>query len=294
LQSGRGGRKDGLKMYRAANMDLRRNDTEVIRVLIAESDASTREGLIRAIQDGLDFEVVDTCDTGTQLLAAINEKAPDVLVIDVELAGTSDFKALELLDMDPPPKVIFVADSGQYALQAFDLGATDYLVRPVNEARFMVALDRVRSHIQLNVDTFPHAPIHVLKQTPEGDSQIDSDEAADRDSHYLRRIVVRTSDSIKLVDPADVYWIEACGDNLIIHTKNGKHTIRGTMKGMERKLDPENFVRIHRSAIINLKQLEQLQPYFHGEYVVVLCDGTQLRLSRGRKEPLERLLGQSL
>ncbi len=268
-----------------------RSQMEAIRSLIGEGDVATRNTLLQALEHEVDFEVIGACETAPQLIAAANETRPDLLLIDTMMAGTSGFSVLDAVVVTNPPNVIFVADSERYAARAFEVGALDYLVKPVGPPRLELAIDRARRHIS--------APDAVA--VSEGREELlppfagaDNSFAGGSNGRCLRWIVVRSVGKIRFVCSDEVDWIEARGDHLVIHTGNAAHTIRGTMKAMEQRLDPDKFLRIHRSTIVNLSRVKELQPYFHGEFVVVLDDGTSLRMSRGRRDSLEQLLGQPI
>jgi two-component system LytT family response regulator len=256
---------------------------EAIRTLIGEGDTATRNTLLQKLEHELDFEVVGACETAAQVIATANETGPDLLLIDTIMAGTSGFSVLKAVTSSNRPDVIFVAESEEYAARAFDVGAADYLVKPVTQTRLAVALDRARGLLQLHHET-----------NGNGSSQESLRGYDSTNCRCLRWIVVKSADKVQFVATDEIDWIEAHGDNLILHVGAKQHAIRGTMKAMEQKLDPERFLRIHRSTIVNLNRLEELQPYFHGEFVVVLNDGTNLRLSRGRRQSLEQFLGQPI
>jgi len=264
---------------------------DTIRALVAVHDAVTRKQLLRMLERASGVTVVDVCETAAQAVSAADRTELDLLLLEVALAGTSGFEVLQVVSSERQPEVIFVGGSDSDAVRAYEVGAVDYVVKPVEWSRLSLALERARGRLRTRDGTA------AANGAPE--PSIDYESVALRGSlsnngRYFRRIMVKSADRIVFVDTQQIDWIEARGDLLVLHAGETEHLVRSTMKEMEGKLDPEDFFRIHRSAIINLARLVELQPYFHGEYVVVLSDGTRLRLARGRRESLERFLGQSI
>jgi len=197
--------------------------------------------------------------------------------LDVEMPDMDGFEVLRALDRENLPSIVFVTAYGQYALRAFDVHALDYLVKPVSRARFLETLQRVRSEIRRKgvvADSKLRALIERLSGTagPHG------------------RLALRTEGRIVLVPLGEISWIAAEGNYVQIHRASGTLKVRSTLGAIEAMLDASMFRRIHRSTIVNLEQIEEVQPLFRGEHVVVLKGGTRLRLSRPHWEELEPLL----
>jgi two-component system LytT family response regulator len=172
----------------------------------------------------------------------------------------------------------------QYALHAFEVHALDYLLKPFNDQRFRASLARAKRQVrQGRLGALSQQLIDLLDGVP----------LAPRDGRYLKRLVIKAGGRIAIVAVKDVDWIEAEGDFVKIHAGRAWHLLRETMKQLEAQLDPARFVRIHRSTIVNVERIKELKPYFRGEYVVILHDGTSLKLSRGYKDHLEASLGRT-
>jgi two-component system LytT family response regulator len=187
------------------------------------------------------------------------------------------------------PYIIFVTAFDQYALRAFDVAALDYLLKPFDDERFFVALNRAKTQIsQGAVGELSRKLIGLLERQDGPPAPRES-----RPGDYLRRIMLKSGGRVTFMNVEDIDWIEAEGDYVRLHAGGNNHLLRETMKGLERQLDPTLFVRTHRSTIVNLDRIKELHPYFHGDYMVILKDGTELKLSRGRREALQRALGRT-
>src|SRR5690242_19944215 len=201
------------------------------------------------------------------------------------MPGLDGFGVLREVGVDRAPAVVFVTAFDQYALRAFDVHAIDYLLKPFTDDRFRQSLEQAKQ---------------LVRQGRLGDlssklaALLDHDEPAPPRPRYLDRLVVKSGGKVTLLPVGEIEWIDAEGDYVRIHVGKSWHLLRETMKNLESQLDPARFVRIHRSTIVNLEKIKELQPFFRGEYVVVLHGGTTLKLSRGYRENLERRLGRAI
>jgi two-component system LytT family response regulator len=179
--------------------------------------------------------------------------------------------------------VVFVTAYDQYALQAFDVHAVDYLLKPFGDERFRQALAHAKARVRQGDVTALGRQLQAL---------LDTVGKGGPRSDYLERLTVRSSGRVMIIRVRDVDWFEAKGDYVRVHAGRSEHLLRETMKALEQQLDPARFVRIHRSSIVHLDRIKELQPFFRGEYVVILQDGTRLKLARGYKAKLEGVLGR--
>ena len=254
-----------------------------IRALIIEDEPLGRERIRSLLDAEPDVQVVAECPDGLAAAAAVLEHAPDIVFLDVEMPGLDGFAVLDKLKglVDRLPVVIFVTAYYKYAVRAFEVHALDYLLKPFDDDRFRQALERARAELgQQQTGDVNRRILAMLDEmkTPRGD--------------FVDRFAVQTSDRVFFVRAEDVDWIEAASNYVRLHTGKSSHLIRGTMQSVEARLDPDRFLRIHRSAIVNIDRIRELQPWFHGEYKVILTDGTTLTLSRGYRESLQTLLGK--
>jgi two-component system LytT family response regulator len=234
----------------------------MIRTLIVDDEPLARRG-IRARLAGTDIETVGECDGGRAAIDAIHSLAPDLVFLDVQMPEIDGFAVIESIGAERMPVVIFVTAFDTHAVHAFDCHALDYLLKPIDDARFAESLARARERVR------------------------------DRASRSAERIAVRDRGRVALLDPRDIDWVAADGDYVRIHASARSYLVRETLSAMAERLRAPRFVRIHRSTIVNVERVGELQPLPNREYVVVLHDGTKLRSSRSYDETLRNVLSES-
>jgi len=269
-----------------ARAERERNPTDErrvtpLRVGIADDEPLARER-IRSLLDGRpEYEIVVECSDGAEAAIALREIDLDVFFLDVQMPDLDGFQALEAANGAPLPIIVFVTAFHDYAIRAFEVRALDYLLKPFDRARFDETLARVNEQL---------ASRRAKMLAPEV-VQLLRDLSAGTGETYVSRFPVKSRGEIYFVRADDVDWIDAEGNYVALHTAGRTHLVRETIKSVEARLDPAKFVRVHRSAIINVDRLKKLQPYFHGEYVVTLNDGTTLTSSRSYSDRLRALAG---
>jgi two-component system LytT family response regulator len=269
-----------------------------IRVLIVDDEPAAREGLRHLLSTDPEVSILGECANGREALTEIRRAAPDVLFLDVQMPGLDGFGMLRELGPDRVPVVVFVTAYDQYALHAFDVRALDYLLKPFSDERFQEALARAKAHVRRGrlgeLGRRLAALVAELEQPAPATAELppSTPAAGGGGGTYLDRLVIKSGGRVTLLRVNDIDWIDADGDYVRIHVGRQWHLLRETMKNLESQLDPRRFVRIHRSTIVNLERVKELQPFFRGEYVLVLHEGTTLKLSRGYREHLERMLGR--
>lgn len=249
------------------------------RVVIVDDEPLAREKLRTLLEGRAGYELVAECGDGAAAVEAIHELEPDLVFLDVEMPGLDGFGVLEALETGREPHVVFVTAYDRYALRAFEVRALDYLLKPFARARFEEALARVEERRR------------DRRAAPEEWTEIRAllDELR-AERGYAARLVVRTGQKITFVATADVDWIEADGNYARLHAGKRDYLLRETMKNVEARLDPRRFLRIHRSAIVNLDRIASVEPYFHGEYIVTLTDGHRITASRTHSARLRELI----
>ena len=257
-----------------------------IRALVVDDEPAAREAIRALLADDPDIRVVGECADGPTALDAIRGEPPDLLFLDVQMPEMDGFTLLRQLDPAELPVVVFVTAYDQYALRAFDVHALDYLLKPFDDERFRgavaLAKQRVREGKLGALSEQLAALLDGIARPP-----------APRNGQYLKRLAIKAGGRVTILGVKDIDWIQAEGDYVKIHAGRAWHLLRETMKHLETQFDPARFVRIHRSTIVNVERIKELQPYFRGEYVVILLDGTSLKLSRNYKEHLEAALGRN-
>ncbi len=252
-----------------------------IRALIADDEPLARERIAGLLQSEPDIEVVGECPDGTKTVAAIQQLSPDVVFLDVQMPGATGFDVVQAVRPDRMPIVVFVTAYDKYALKAFDVHALDYLLKPFDRDRFQKALQRAREQVERqqtgDLGRRLLALVHDLKPA----------------NQRLDRLVIKSGGRVFFLRTDEIDWIEAAGNYVRLHLGNDSHLFRETMTALEGRLDPQRFFRIHRSRIVNIERVQELQPWFNGEYAVLLRNGTKLTLSRGYREKLQERLGRS-
>lgn len=261
-------------------------DAATLRVLIVDDEGPGREGVRARLQHLSDVEVVGECSSGREAVQAIRSLAPDVVFLDVQMPGGGGFDVVEQVGPEALPIVIFVTAWDQHAIRAFEASALDYLLKPIDDDRFDQALERARRRITEQRQSAMGRRLSA--------AFVEAGMALPTNPQPIERFLVRQKDRVVVIPVEEVDWIEAAGDYVTLHAGRMHYHLRETMSRMEQRLDPQRFARIHRSTIVNLARVRELQPHLGRDYVAILADGTRLRLSRGHRDHVERLFGGSL
>jgi two-component system LytT family response regulator len=263
-----------------------------LSVLLVDDEPLVRRGLRAFLADEPDVDIIGECRNGTEAITAIREHAPDLVFLDVQMPEVDGFGVVSAIEPGTLPAIVFVTAFDAYALRAFDVHAVDYLLKPFDEDRFRTALARARERIatrrrEASEDASPSTIdprlAALLQQL--------SAAAVAAPGPYADRLLVkgRTRTSVIAVD--DIEYIEAADNYVRIHASNGRHLLREPIKSIEARLDPRRFLRIHRSAIVNVARVRELEPLFGGEYVVYMASGARLTLSRTYRDAVMARLG---
>jgi two-component system LytT family response regulator len=258
-----------------------------IRTLIVDDEPLAREGIRVLLEKCPDFEIIGECGNGASAVEAIHRDGPDLLFLDVQMPRMNGFGVLRELDPDRIPVVVFVTAYDQYAIQAFEHHALDYLLKPFDDERFERTLSRVRTRIQQQDAHRLSRRMLELLGSGEGP---DVEPIAQSRSRYLGRLSIKSAGRVLFLDTSEIDWIEAADYYVKLHVGGKSHLLRETMNNLEDRLDPALFMRIHRSTMVNLNRIQELRTSAHGEHAVLLGDGTQLRLSRSRRDGLKSRL----
>jgi two-component system LytT family response regulator len=245
-----------------------------IRVLIVDDEALARERLRSFVKKEPRAELIGECANGKEAVEAIRQHQPDLVFLDVQMPELDGFAVLDQLEPDERPHVIFVTAHDRFACKAFDVHAIDYLLKPFDAARFKTALTRALDRIQ---------------GREEGDNRLSALLADVRPGPASDRIAVKSSGRVVLLKIDEIDYVEAASNYVEIHVGREAHLLRETMSKLETRLPADKFLRISRSTIVNIDRIKELQPLFHGEYSVILRDGTKLTLSRGYRDKLPLL-----
>jgi len=252
-----------------------------IRTMVVDDEPMARERIVSLLAQEQDIEVVGECADGQQAVNAIQAQHPDLVFLDVQMPACDGFGVIQQVGADRMPPVVFVTAYDEYALRAFEVHAIDYLLKPFGRDRFQQTLQHAREHLERrragDLGKRLLALVHDLKPEPQ----------------KMDRLVVKSAGRVFFLRTDEIDWIEAAGNYVRLHLSEDSHLFRETMNNMEARLDTNRFVRIHRSRIVNTDRIKELQPWFNGEYVVVLQNGARLTLSRGYREKLQERLGKA-
>ena len=256
-----------------------------IKTIIVDDEPLARRNLRVLLERDPQIEILDECRNGREAVKAINTLSPDLIFLDIQMPEMDGFDVLARVGPEHIQAIIFVTAFDQYALKAFDVHAIDYLLKPFDDERFARALERAKSQIAAREINQLSGRLLALLEERETERK-----GSKPESPYLTRLMIKASSRVMLLKVDEIDFIEADGNYAKLHTGRKTHLLREKMNDLEGRLDPAKFVRIHRSIIVNLDRIKELHPHFNGDYVVVLEDGRQLKLSRTRREHLEARL----
>ena len=256
-------------------------DPRKIRTLIVDDEALARKRIKTLLANESGIEVIGECSDGEKAVAAISALAPDLVFLDVQMPVMNGFDVIRSIASQRMPAIIFVTAYDQYALKAFEVHAVDYLLKPFNRAR----LQKTVAHAKTLLGRMPGEGINGQLLTLLGSLQ--------RKQEISERFMIKSAGRIVFLRAEDIDWMETVGNYVRLHVGRESHLMRETMNGMELKLDPQKFMRMHRSTIVNIDRVKEIQPWAKGEYVVIMRDGARLNMSRRYRERLHKLLNSA-
>jgi two-component system, LytTR family, response regulator len=264
-----------------------------IRTILVDDEKLATQGLELRLAQHDDVYIIDTCSNGREAIRSIKTNKPDLVFLDIQMPGFDGFSVVQGLMEVEPPLFVFVTAYSDHAIRAFDADATDYLVKPVEDARLADTLDRVRQRLaekrgkqeagRLMEALAEHAP-------DAAEEMADGNGAAPSAARYEKLINIKDRGQIFRVDVDTIERIDAAGDYMCIYTGDNTLILRETMKDLERRLDPRRFQRIHRSTIVNLDLVKQVKPHTNGECFLVLGSGAQVKVSRSYRDVVARFV----
>ncbi len=233
-----------------------------MKALIVDDEPLARHSIRLLLERDGEVEIAGEC-SGADAAALIARTRPDILFLDIQMPEVGGFELLEEIGLGAVPVVIFVTAYDHYAIQAFDAHGLDYLLKPFDDDRFLHALERAKTQLRTRGS-----------------------------ATFAQRFLVRVRDRFVVVNTSEIDWIEAADYYVTLHAGGKSHLLRETMAAIETRLDPAHFVRVHRSAIVNIDRVREIHPMFRGDCTLVLADGTQVKLSRARREEFERIFSR--
>jgi two-component system LytT family response regulator len=248
-----------------------------IHVVIADEDALVRDQLRLLLAEETGVEIVAECSNALQTLAAVSNYKPDLLLLDIEIQDIGGFAALDRIPQADAPIVILTSVNHQHAMRAFEARALDFLLKPIDQDRLHAAVERTRAELlKVHDRQLTHRILDLLAEA--------------RSEPKTERLVIKTAGRVVFVDTNEIAWMEAAGNYVEVNTSGGRYLLREGIGSLSNRLDANQFVRIHRSIIVNVRKIKELQPCNRGEYVVILRDGKQLSCSRGYRAKLQELI----
>jgi two-component system LytT family response regulator len=269
--------------------------TTPVRTLIVDDEALSRRGLVIRLQKAVDFQIVAEATNGREALEAIRAQQPDLVFLDIQMPGLSGFDVLRELPAASMPLIVFVTAYDKYAIQAFEARALDYLLKPVDDARFAAALEHIREHFGNRHAVAQRDRLVGLIAEITGSGELALDELLDGSGRalagqHLDVLPIRQGRETVRVPAGSIDWIDAAGDYMCVHADGHTYVLRGTMKDLENALNPRLFQRVHRSTIVNLRRVRRLRAHMNGEYFLTLEGGHELKLSRSYRDKVEYFL----
>lgn len=248
-----------------------------IRALIVDDEPLARRSIRRFLDKSSGIEIIGQCGDGASAVEAIRNQRPDLVFLDVQMPEMNGLEVIRKVGPEEMPVTIFVTAYDRYAVRAFDANAIDYLLKPFGKQRFEVAVKRAKERLagKLNLND-----LRVV---------LASLEHAEARQDYLDRLTVSANGRIRLIGTSDIDWIAGAGNYAQLHVGDREYEIRQTLTSLEAKLNPRDFVRIHRSTIVNVRRIKEIQPWFHGHHLIILQNGHELRMSRYQRDVAKRL-----
>ncbi len=261
-----------------------------IKVLIVDDEPLAREGIALRLQQENDINIVGECENGSDAIRTILSLKPDLVFLDIKMPKVNGFDVVNAIGAQHMPPVIFLTAYEEYAIEAFKAHAIDYLLKPIDNERFIESLNHARQQILKNAISNRSEQLTQLLTQTQGLTTTDTKAEQVTSISQNERLVIRSNGHVYLLEAADIYWVEAEGDYISVHTPQKSHLVRETMKNMEARLNKQGFQRVHRSSIVNLNYVRELISLDNGDYKIILRDDTSVKLSRNYRDILYQRL----
>ena len=268
---------------------------EKISTIIVDDESLARRGLGLRLQAFDDVEIIAQCSNGREAAEAIAKTQPQLVFLDIQMPGMDGFDVVRSIQGDAMPMVVFVTAFDQYAVDAFNVHAVDYLLKPIEEDRLQQALEKVRSRINASEAITDKEKLlnligDITGTKPSNLDEVENSLTSGTKSSYPEKISIKDSQTVTIIQIKDIDWVDAAGDYMGIHVGDDIHIMRTTMKQLEAQLKPDIFQRVHRSTIVNLSRVKQVCSHMNGEYHLILEGGARLKMSRSFKDKVKHFL----
>jgi two-component system LytT family response regulator len=263
-----------------------------LKTLIVDDESLARRGLVYRLKQIPDIKVVGEARNGREALDLIKETDPDLVFLDIQMPGLSGFEVVRQLDVDTMPVILFLTAYDEYAVRAFEVNALDYILKPIDEERLVQVLEKVRKNLSQKRALKQKNKLLKLVSDISGETIESFEDLEDKDVSKLvtkepSRLAIRDAGRTTWVDQDDIEWIDAAGDYMCVQAQGVTYIMRKTMKELEKELDENILQRIHRSTIVNIKQVKEMESHINGEYFLTLESGHRVKLSRTYKDKLK-------
>lgn len=269
---------------------MTQSEQQNVTAIIVDDEELARQGLAMRLQEFPAVSIVQSCKNGREAVAAIIEHEPDMVFLDIQMPGMTGFEMIQEVQADILPMIIFVTAYDAFAIDAFDIHAVDYLLKPVEHERLAEAIEKALRQKTQQSTVNEKRRLMELVVSLTGKSPAAISEMLDADGNRVEhadRLAIKDGSSITFVPIKDIDWVDAAGDYMCVHVAGVTHIMRTTMKELEAKLDPSIFQRVHRSTIVNLRRVEKVSSHINGEFHLTLSCGTSLKMSRSYKEKVK-------
>ncbi len=264
----------------------------ILKTLIVDDESLARRGLVHRLKNIADINIVGEACNGREALKLIEELNPDLVFLDIQMPGVSGFEVVQQLDIETMPIILFLTAYDQYAVRAFEVNALDYILKPIDEDRLHHVLDKVRANLNQKRALEQKSQLLQLVSDISGENISSFEELEKKDVTELvqkepSRLAIRDGGHTTWVNQDDIEWIDAAGDYMCVQSRGVTHIMRKTMKELEKELDESILQRIHRSTIVNIRQVREMESHINGEYFLTLKSGHRVKLSRTYKDKLK-------
>ena len=273
--------------------------SSTLSTIIVDDEPLARKGLAFRLEEHKDIDIIAQCGNGREAVEVIRSQKPDLMFLDIQMPGLTGFEVIEQIIAQglELPIVVFVTAFDQYALKAFEVHAIDYLMKPADETRLAQALEKIREHIRSKADSdHKNKLVKLVSDVTGNDQQAILAELEQHQtvsiSQYSDVLPIKDGGELSRVPVNSIWWIDAAGDYMCVHTEDGTHILRKTMKQLEEALDPRIFIRSHRSTIVNKNYVQKFCSQLNGEYFLVMNNGKELKVSRSYKDKVKQAVTQ--
>ena len=270
---------------------LEASNQHLLKTLIVDDESLARRGLAHRLKNIADIEIVGEASNGREALALIKEKSPDLVFLDIQMPGISGFEVVQQLDIKTMPVILFLTAYDEYAVKAFEANALDYILKPIDEERLHQVLEKVRDNLNQKRAVVQKRQLLELVSQFSGETissfaELEEKNVADFVPKEPSRLAIRDAGRTTWVNQDDIEWIDAAGDYMCVQAQGTTYIMRKTMKELEKELDESILQRIHRSTIVNIKHVREMESHINGEYFLTLESGHRVKLSRTYKDKL--------